>query len=58
MLLRAFETSTLAKANFCALKGIAQNDLDAQLEQARKERTEHPPEPQRSGPPRGPRPPR
>ena len=47
-LLRAFETTTLTKANFCALKGIAEADLDAGLEQARKERAERPPPPRRS----------
>lgn len=47
-LLRAFETTTLTKANFCALKGIAEADLDASLEQARRERAERPaPPPQR-----------
>jgi sRNA-binding protein len=44
-LLRAFETTTLTKANFCALKGIAEADLDARLEQARKERAERPASP-------------
>ena len=36
-LLRAFETSTLTRANFCALKGLAEADLDDQLVQARAE---------------------
>lgn len=39
-LLRAFETTTLTRANFCALKGIAEADLDAQLALAREERTQ------------------
>ena len=43
--LRAFETSTLTRANFCALKGIADAELDARLELARKERAERPPPP-------------
>lgn len=38
LLLRAFESSTLTKANFCALKGIAEPELDASLAQARQER--------------------
>lgn len=37
LLLRAFETSPLSKANFCALKGLAEAALDAQLAQARAE---------------------
>ena len=44
-LLRAFEGSTLTRANFCALKGIAEADLDAQLAQAREEREQRPPRP-------------
>ncbi|WP_326539521.1 ProQ/FinO family protein [Pseudorhodoferax sp.] len=36
-LLRAFETSPLTKANFCALKGLSAEQLDAQLTQARQE---------------------
>jgi sRNA-binding protein len=44
-LLRAFETTTLTPANFCALKGIAEADLQAALAQARQERAERPPEP-------------
>lgn len=39
-LLRAFETSPLAKANFCALKGLTEAALDAALAQARQERAE------------------
>lgn len=37
-LLRAWETSPLAKANFCALMRIGEAELDAALEQARQER--------------------
>ena len=46
-LLRAFETTTLTLANFCALKGLVAADLEAQLARARQERTERPPEPER-----------
>jgi ProP effector len=38
LLLRAFESSPLSKANFCALKRISEADLDAALAQARQER--------------------
>jgi ProP effector len=38
MLLRAFESSPLSKANFCALKRISEAELDAALAQARAER--------------------
>lgn len=38
LLLRAFESSTLSKANFCALKRITEAELDAALAQARAER--------------------
>ena len=65
-LLRAFETSTLTRANFCVLKRIAESELDALLAQARQEASERaqqapafvprPPEPPRG--PRGPRVPR
>ena len=44
-LLRAFETTTLTPANFCALKRIAEADLQAALALARQERAERPPEP-------------
>jgi ProP effector len=54
-LLRAFESSSLTKANFCALKGVSESELDAQLEQARQERAERPPMPPRQDRP-GPRP--
>lgn len=37
-LLRTFESSTLTRANFCALKGIAEAELDGQLHQAWLER--------------------
>lgn len=37
-LLRAFETTTLTRANFCALKGLSDAELDAALAQARQER--------------------
>ena len=37
LLLRAFETSTLTRANFCALKGLAEADLEQQLVRAREE---------------------
>jgi ProP effector len=46
-LLRAFETTTLTRANFCALKGIADAELDALLAAARQEREKHPPQPGR-----------
>ena len=42
MLLRAFETSTLTRANFCALKGLDEAGLDALLAQARQEAAEQP----------------
>ena len=38
LLLRAFESSPLSKANFCALKRMSEADLDSQLAQARAER--------------------
>jgi ProP effector len=38
MLLRAFESSPLSKANFCALKRLSEAELDLQLAQARAER--------------------
>lgn len=44
-LLRAFETSTLTRANFCALKGLAEADLEAQLVQARAEALQRAQEP-------------
>ena len=36
-LLRAYETSTLSRSNFCALKGVSEAQLDALLAQARQE---------------------
>lgn len=39
-LLRAFETTTLTRENFCALKGIAPDALDGLLETARAERAQ------------------
>ena len=66
-LLRAFESSTLTRANFCALKGIAEDTLEARLDQAWHEREarahQPPPPPQMPRPPRrddreGPRGPR
>ncbi len=42
-LLRAFETTTLTRSNFCALKGLKEDVLEAQLVQAREERKLHPP---------------
>ncbi|HET8694093.1 MAG TPA: ProQ/FinO family protein [Aquabacterium sp.] len=40
--LRDFERTTLTPANFCALKGIAPDALDALLAQARQDRIDHP----------------
>jgi sRNA-binding protein len=39
LLLRAYESSTLSKANFCALKRMSETELDALLAQARAERS-------------------
>ena len=39
-LLRSFEGSPLTAANFCALKGLAMADFDAQIALARRERDE------------------
>ena len=41
LLLRAWETTTLTRANFCVLKRIKEADLEAQLAQARQERPAH-----------------
>ena len=41
-LLRTFEGSTLTRANFCALKGMSDAALEAQLVLAREERKSHP----------------
>ncbi len=46
-LLRAFETTTLTPANFCALKGIDAGALEGLLDVARRERAEAPPPPLR-----------
>jgi ProP effector len=42
-LLRAFEATTLTKRNFCALKGISEAELDAQLALARQDAAPAPP---------------
>jgi len=39
-LLRDFQTTTLTRANFCALKGVAEEELDGLLEIARQEAEE------------------
>lgn len=59
-LLRAYETTTLTRTNFCALKGLSEPDLDAGLAQAREERDRRPalPRPQPSEAARGDRDPR
>jgi ProP effector len=59
-LLRAFETTTLTRGNFCALKGIAEAELDAALALARDERAQRlAAVPRREAPaPQGDRPPR
>jgi len=46
-LLRDYERTTLTRANFCALKGIAEADLDGLLAQAREETAAAPPRPPR-----------
>lgn len=46
-LLRAFETTTLTPANFCALKGIEPAALEGLLDLARRERAAAPPPPLR-----------
>ncbi|MBL8307515.1 MAG: hypothetical protein JNM33_12530 [Rubrivivax sp.] len=38
LLLRAWETTTLTRSNFCVLKRITEADLEAALAQARQER--------------------
>jgi len=38
LLLRAWETTTLTRSNFCVLKRISEADLEAQLARARQER--------------------
>ncbi|MDH0864797.1 ProQ/FinO family protein [Mitsuaria sp. GD03876] len=53
-LLRDFSRTTLTPANFCALKGMTQEQLDAQLKLAREEEAQQPPRPERNDrPPRG-----
>jgi hypothetical protein len=59
-LLRDFETTTLTRPNFCALKGVAVEELDGLLAIARteaEERARHQPpafeRPRRPGPPNG-----
>jgi hypothetical protein len=60
-LLRDFQTTTLTRANFCVLKGVAEEELDGLLEIARgeaEERSRQQPAfdhrgPRRSGPPSG-----
>ncbi len=37
-LLRAWESTSLSKSNFCALKRLTEADFDAQIAQARQER--------------------
>ena len=54
-LLRAFETTTLTRANFCALKGIVEAELDGLLDRAWREREERAQEPPRPAAPRAPR---
>ncbi|MEQ1686639.1 MAG: ProQ/FinO family protein [Burkholderiaceae bacterium] len=54
-LLRAFETTTLTRANFCALKGLTEAQLDTMLAQARLAPPLARIEP-RPADPRGPRP--
>lgn len=56
LLLRAFEASPLSRANFCALKRIDPAELDAVLEQARREAPPAP-APRASGPRPSPPPP-
>ncbi|WP_431264850.1 DTW domain-containing protein [Roseateles chitinivorans] len=47
-LLRDFSRTTLTPANFCALKGLTQEQLDAQLKLAREEEAQQPPRPERN----------
>jgi len=55
-LLRDFERTTLTPANFCALKGVAADQLEALLAQARQEATEQPAQaPRRAHQPNHPR---
>lgn len=64
-LLRAYETTTLTRPNFCALKGLTETQLDEQLALARQEAAErarwlaeHPAPAREPGPTREGRPPR
>jgi hypothetical protein len=50
-LLRAFDSSTLTRANFCALKGLTETTLETQLAQARAEAPPRPREPRPEAPP-------
>src|SRR5690606_814936 len=52
-LLRDFERTTLTEANFCALKGVAADQLQTVLAQARQEAEERPAQPPRSEHERG-----
>ncbi len=53
-LLRDFSRTTLTPANFCALKGLTQEQLDTQLKLAREEEAQQPPRQERNDrPPRG-----
>jgi ProP effector len=54
-LLRDFQTTTLTRANFCVLKGVADEELDGLLEIARGEAEEQRARPQPAFDPRGPR---
>jgi hypothetical protein len=47
-LLRAYESSTLTRANFCVLKRIPEAELEARLVQARQEREERGPDPRQA----------
>lgn len=51
LLLRAFEGSTLTKANFCVLKRISEAELDSRLAQARQEREARGPDPRQEARP-------
>ena len=52
-LLRAFEASTLTRANFCTLMGVPDAELDGLLAQARDERQRHATVPAAAAPARG-----
>jgi ProP effector len=53
VLLHAYETSTLTRANFCALKGMTESELDALLVTAKRERESRPLPPVTQRPPPG-----